>query len=1184
MVAVPAGAQAPQPGPFVPNQYILLLEDSPVSARFAAREQMKTAAAVAYRQQVETKQAAVRKELASRSFQVLGSVSVLVNVIFVGAPASRVAELESIPGVVGVRPVRRFKMALNRATQLMNAPAAWNAVGGVSNRGEGIKIAILDSGIDQTHPAFQDSTLPMPAGFPICTAGHPEDCAYTTNKVIVARSYVRQLNGFSSKDPVKLPDDTSVPPPAAESMPDDYSPRDRDGHGTAVASCAAANSTATPAITTTGGPLTIVGMAPKAYLGNYKITGSPGVLDSADEIDTILAIEDALADGMDIASLSVVGPAYTGALDTGSICGLPNGPNNYCDMEAAAYENAVKAGMVVVAAVGNGGEYGYYYPNSPPFNSIYSPASAPSVIGVGATVNSHVLEPSVSVNAASAPSSLKGIAAQDSDAIFPYVNNPTYGAWDAVFPAVSAPLIDVAQTGNDGYACTSLAAGSLNGAFALIERGPAGNTTCSFNVKVANAEAAGAAGVILYMYDSSAPINPEGMGFSANNPLLGPVVMISNAAGVALKQYIDQHPGQAVTIDSAGIEQELATYDQVAGLTVAANNVAEYSSLGPTPDGAIKPDLVATGGFDTDSYDFGPDYNDPDLPVPGALYVAVQNFDPNGDLFSTTGYAAIGAGTSFSTPMTAGAAALVKQAHPKYTPAQIKSALVNAAAQNTTTDEFGDAVDVQWIGAGRLDAGAAVNASVTAEPSTISFGYVKSGGLPITKSITITNQGSSSVTLAVTVACCSVNAANGAVSGVTVAPNQQTLTLAAEAATALTVTLSGTVPKASEYSGAVTLQGSGTALRIPFMFLVGSGVAYNLSLASGTFLEGVPGQDLLPMPVAQVVDQYGVPVVGAAVSLSVSQAGSLTFRSVTGAPACSPNNSTTVTSCSTDNYGFAWVDMALGAQVATPTITVRAAGVTNTIDVYIVAQPTITTAGVVNAASSKGPIAPGSYISIYGTDLVDPDYLSNSNGDGPTLTTTNALPMVIDGTTVSFDVPSAGISVPGYLTFVSSGQINVQVPWELAGQSSVQMKVSVDDNYLFGNVVTVPLAQYTPSFFVGNGTIAALDATTYAYILSSNPAHAGEILALFANGLGPVTNQPASGAPAPGGANLASTTTQPVVMIGGQQAQVGFSGLAPGFPGLYQINVTVPSGLTGNQQVTVSIGGQTSPAVVLPVQ
>jgi uncharacterized protein (TIGR03437 family) len=534
----------------------------------------------------------------------------------------------------------------------------------------------------------------------------------------------------------------------------------------------------------------------------------------------------------------------------------------------------------------------------------------------------------------------------------------------------------------------------------------------------------------------------------------------------------------------------------------------------------------------------------------------------------------------------AGAAALVKQAHPKYTPAQIKSALVNATARDTTTDEFGDAVDVQWIGAGRLDAGAAVNASVTAEPSTISFGYVKSGALPIAKSITITNQGTSSATLAVSAACCAVNGtANTTVSGVTIAFNQQTLTLAAGAAATLTVTLSGTVPAASEYSGTVTLQGSGATLRIPFMFLVGSGAAYNVNCFScyGA-LEGAPGQDVGAFPLVQVVDQYGVPVAGAAVSLSVDQRGSVTFRSVSGEPACTPNNSTTTTSCATDNYGYAWVDLVMGSQVASPTINVTAAGLTNQISVYIVAQPAITTAGVVNAASSTGPIAPGSYVSIYGTNLVDTDYLINPSGDGPTLTTANDLPLVIDGTTVSFDVPSAGISVPGYLTFVGPLQVNVQVPWELAGQSSVQMKVTVDDNYLFGNVVTVPVAQYTPSFFVGAGTIAAQDAITGAQILASNPAHAGEILALYANGLGPVTNAPASGAPAPGGTNLAATTTQPVVMIGGQQAQVAFSGLAPGFPGLYQINATVPSGLTGNQQVTVSIGGQTSPAVVLPVQ
>jgi len=607
--------------------------------------------------------------------------------------------------------------------------------------------------------------------------------------------------------------------------------------------------------------------------------------------------------------------------------------------------------------------------------------------------------------------------------------------------------------------------------------------------------------------------------------------------------------------------------------------------MGPTPDGAIKPDLVATSGFDGDSYDLGPDYSDLDLPVPGGLYVAAQNFDPNGDMFSPSRYLAIGSGTSFSTPMTAGAAALVKQAHPNFTPAQIKSALVNAAAQDTTTDEFGDAVDVQWIGAGRLDAGAAVNASVTAEPSTISFGYVKSGALPIAKTITITNQGSSSVTLAVSVACCSINGiANSAVTGASVTASQPTLTLAARAAAVLTVTLSGTVPAANEYSGTVTLQGSGTTVRIPFMFLVGSGVAYNMDLVSGGYLEGEAGEDLGVVPVVQVTDQNGVPVAGAAVGLSISQQGSLTFRSVAGAPACSPNNSTTVTSCSTDSYGFAWVDMVLGAQVASPTITVTAAGLTSTIDVYIMAQPTITTAGVVNDATFKGPIAPGSYIAIFGTDLVDADYLWNSTGDGPTLTTSNDLPLTIDGTTVSFDVPSAGISVPGYMTFVSPLQVNVQVPWELAGQSSVQIKVSGDDGYLLGNVATVPLAPYTPAFFVGAGTIAAQDAVTGVQILAGNPAHAGEILALYANGLGPVTNAPASGAPAPGGANLANTTTQPVVTIGGQQAQVAFSGLAPGYPGLYQINATVPAGLTGNQNVTVSIGGQTSPVAVLPVQ
>src|SRR5947199_209016 len=81
------------------------------------------------------------------------------------------------------------------------------------------------AGIDQTHPALQDSTLSMPAGVPTCTDGHPEDRTnFTNSKVIVARSYIRQIAAGSS-----------ATNPAADSRPDDFSPRDHEGHGTAIA-------------------------------------------------------------------------------------------------------------------------------------------------------------------------------------------------------------------------------------------------------------------------------------------------------------------------------------------------------------------------------------------------------------------------------------------------------------------------------------------------------------------------------------------------------------------------------------------------------------------------------------------------------------------------------------------------------------------------------------------------------------------------------------------------------------------------------------------------------------------------------------------------------------------------------------------------------------------------------------
>ena len=103
-------------------------------------------------------------------------------------------------------------------------------------------------------------------------------------------------------------------------------------------------------------------------------------------------------------------------------------------------------------------------------------------------------------------------------------------------------------------------------------------------------------------------------------------------------------------------------------------------------------------------------------------------------------------------------------------------------------------------------------------------------------------------------------------------------------------------------------------------------------------------------------------------------------------------------------------------------------------------------------------------------------------------------------------------------------------------------------------------------------------------ITLANPARRGTVISLYANGLGPVNNQPESGEPA-GALQLATTKTAPVVTIGGQSAAVSFSGLTPGLPGLYQINVAVPAGTpTGNQPVTLTIGGQAAKASGIAVQ
>ncbi|HXJ37944.1 MAG TPA: S8 family serine peptidase, partial [Bryobacteraceae bacterium] len=417
------------------NQYAVVLSEPAAATRTTTR-----AAMLAERQRVAGSQASVRSALQSRHYMVTGSASMLLNAVFVTATPDRVAELESLPGVQGVVRLRKYKRSLNKALPLLAADGAWSALGGFPNAGKGIKIGMLDSGIDQNHPSMQDNTLQVPPGFPKCdTASNCTD--FTNSKVIVARSYVRQLV-------------------AGGGQADDYSARDRSGHGTAVATCATGN--------TSAGSVTISGVAPKAWVGSYKIFGSPEVNDFATDDVIVTALEDAIADGMDVISMSVGGTAFTGPTDTGAACGNNSGVP--CDISASAFEAAAQKGALIVVAAGNDGANGLNYPT---FGSVASPGTAPSVITVGGTTNAHGFTPSVRIPGSNVPANLANVPAQPTDSYSPY-------------GALAGPLVDVANLGNDGYACAALTPGSLANSFALVQRGPAGADACAFSTKMQN--------------------------------------------------------------------------------------------------------------------------------------------------------------------------------------------------------------------------------------------------------------------------------------------------------------------------------------------------------------------------------------------------------------------------------------------------------------------------------------------------------------------------------------------------------------------------------------------------------------------------------------------------------------------------------------------------------------------------
>jgi uncharacterized protein (TIGR03437 family) len=140
---------------------------------------------------------------------------------------------------------------------------------------------------------------------------------------------------------------------------------------------------------------------------------------------------------------------------------------------------------------------------------------------------------------------------------------------------------------------------------------------------------------------------------------------------------------------------------------------------------------------------------------------------------------------------------------------------------------------------------------------------------------------------------------------------------------------------------------------------------------------------------------------------------------------------------------------------------------------------------------------------------------------------------------------------------------------------------------------TITLVPFAPGIFslnqAGSGQgaveIAATGQLAAPLADAGVPVQRGEYIAIFATGLGPVSNEPATGAAALSDP-LSSTLTVPIVTIGGIAAKVTYSGLAPGFAGLYQVNALVPDGVpTGDDvNLVISIGGVQSNTVTIAVQ
>jgi minor extracellular serine protease Vpr len=428
---------------------IMTLADPPLAAATYARGfaglgvkrklNVHTAFSRSYVSTLEAEQAKAiaRVQVLVPSAVVSRRYQILVNGFAVSVPYSRLPALVSSRIATRIYPSLSYHVDLNRGPSVVGAPQ-FSALTG--SRGEGVKVAVVDDGVDQEHPFLNPTGFSYPPGFPKGVTGS------TTPKVIVAR-------GFAG--------------PGANSSPLD---RDESFHGTFVAGviagvktdvdagqkgfCSEANGGCHPAVKG------IEGVAPRAYIGNYRVFNVPapapfGGCCSANSPEIVAAFEAAVRDGMDIINFSGGGPQA----------------DPRTDILIPAVTNVVRAGVVPVISAGNDRDFFG-------LGTAGSPATAPDAISVGAVANAHVFGPSLQVMV---PGGLPRMPFVPADTVPP--------SWISS----NQRLLDVGSiAGVSRQLCGAAPGGSMSGAIALVSRGG-----CPYGTKTSNARAAGAVGIVI---------------------------------------------------------------------------------------------------------------------------------------------------------------------------------------------------------------------------------------------------------------------------------------------------------------------------------------------------------------------------------------------------------------------------------------------------------------------------------------------------------------------------------------------------------------------------------------------------------------------------------------------------------------------------------------------------------------